>query len=83
MKRFMKLPAPLRWYIGVMVMVALVLSVAGACAGPAGMVRYAGAAAEYVKAHHPSVIPTGSVAEAGRAQARPRSSPRSRRMWAL
>ncbi len=48
---------------------AAVLSVAGACAGPAGMVRYAGAATEYVKAHHSSVIPTQSVAEAGRVQA--------------
>ena len=48
---------------------AAVLSVAGACAGPAGMVRYAGAAAEYVKAHHPSVVPTQSVAGAGRVQA--------------
>jgi len=48
---------------------AAVLSVAGALAGPAGMVRYAGAAAEYVKARHPSVIPTGTVGEAGRVQA--------------
>src|SRR5207247_8918926 len=48
---------------------AAVLSVAGACAGPTGMVRYAGAAAEYVKARHPSVIVTGRVAEAGRVQA--------------
>jgi ADP-dependent NAD(P)H-hydrate dehydratase / NAD(P)H-hydrate epimerase len=48
---------------------AAVLSVAGACAGPAGMVRYAGAAAEYVKAEHPSVIVTGRVEEAGRVQA--------------
>lgn len=48
---------------------AAVLSVAGACAGPTGMVRYAGAAAEYVKLRHPSVIVTGRVAEAGRVQA--------------
>jgi hydroxyethylthiazole kinase-like uncharacterized protein yjeF len=48
---------------------AAVLSVAGACAGPTGMVRYAGAAAEYVKARHPSVIVTGRVGEAGRVQA--------------
>jgi len=48
---------------------AAVLSVAGACAGPTGMVRYAGAAAEYVKVRHPSVIVTGRVADAGRVQA--------------
>ncbi len=48
---------------------AAVLSVAGACAGPAGMVRYAGAAAEYVKQRHPSVIVTGRAADAGRVQA--------------
>jgi len=33
------------------------------------MVRYAGAAAEYVKVRHPSVIVTGRVADAGRVQA--------------
>jgi ADP-dependent NAD(P)H-hydrate dehydratase / NAD(P)H-hydrate epimerase len=48
---------------------AAVLSVAGACAGPAGMVRYAGAAAEYVRMRHPSVIATERVADAGRVQA--------------
>jgi hydroxyethylthiazole kinase-like uncharacterized protein yjeF len=48
---------------------AAVLSVAGACAGPAGMVRYAGAAAEYVRLRHPSVIATERAAEAGRVQA--------------
>ncbi len=48
---------------------AAVLSVAGACAGPAGMIRYAGSAAEYVKARHPSVIPTERAADAGRVQA--------------
>jgi hydroxyethylthiazole kinase-like uncharacterized protein yjeF len=48
---------------------AAVLSVAGASAGPAGMVRYAGAAADYVRMKHPPVIVTGRVAEAGRVQA--------------
>jgi ADP-dependent NAD(P)H-hydrate dehydratase / NAD(P)H-hydrate epimerase len=46
-----------------------VLSVAGACAGPAGMVRYAGGAGELVRVHHPSVIVSERVAEAGRVQA--------------
>ncbi|OLB66130.1 MAG: bifunctional ADP-dependent (S)-NAD(P)H-hydrate dehydratase/NAD(P)H-hydrate epimerase [Actinobacteria bacterium 13_2_20CM_2_72_6] len=48
---------------------AAVLSVAGACAGPTGMVRYAGAAAEYVRTRHPSVIATERAADAGRVQA--------------
>jgi ADP-dependent NAD(P)H-hydrate dehydratase / NAD(P)H-hydrate epimerase len=48
---------------------AAVLSVAGACAGPAGMVRYAGAAADFVRARHPSVIATERAADAGRVQA--------------
>lgn len=48
---------------------AAVLSVGGALAGPTGMVRYAGTAAASVLAHHPSVIATESVAEAGRVQA--------------
>ncbi len=48
---------------------AAVLSVAGACAGPAGLVRYAGAAADFVRARHPSVIATGRAADAGRVQA--------------
>jgi hydroxyethylthiazole kinase-like uncharacterized protein yjeF len=46
-----------------------VLSVAGACAGPAGLVRYAGGAAELVRAEHPSVLVSDRVAEAGRVQA--------------
>jgi hydroxyethylthiazole kinase-like uncharacterized protein yjeF len=46
-----------------------VLSVAGALAGPSGMVRYAGAAADEVRAHHPSVIATDRVASSGRVQA--------------
>jgi hydroxyethylthiazole kinase-like uncharacterized protein yjeF len=45
------------------------LSVAGACAGPAGLVRYAGTAADQVRAHHPPVIVSERVAEAGRVQA--------------
>src|SRR5439155_15336751 len=48
---------------------AAVLSVAGALAGPAGMVRYAGAAADAVRAHHPAVIAAERVADAGRVQA--------------
>jgi hydroxyethylthiazole kinase-like uncharacterized protein yjeF len=48
---------------------AAVLSVAGASAGPAGMVRYAGSAADYVRHRHPSAIVTPSVADAGRVQA--------------
>jgi hydroxyethylthiazole kinase-like uncharacterized protein yjeF len=48
---------------------AAVLSVAGALAGPAGLVRYAGRAAEAVRAHHPPVIATERVADAGRVQA--------------
>jgi hydroxyethylthiazole kinase-like uncharacterized protein yjeF len=48
---------------------AAVLSVAGACAGPTGMVRYAGAAAGYVRARHPSVIATERATDAGRVQA--------------
>ena len=48
---------------------AAVLSVAGACAGPAGLVRYAGAAADFVRDRHPSVIATERVAGAGRVQA--------------
>jgi hydroxyethylthiazole kinase-like uncharacterized protein yjeF len=48
---------------------AAVLSVGGALAGPAGMVRYAGGAAGHVLRHHPSVIATKRVAEAGRVQA--------------
>ncbi|MBO0870432.1 MAG: NAD(P)H-hydrate dehydratase, partial [Micromonosporaceae bacterium] len=48
---------------------AAVLSGAGASAGPTGMVRYAGGAADQVRAHHPPVIVTERVAEAGRVQA--------------
>jgi hydroxyethylthiazole kinase-like uncharacterized protein yjeF len=48
---------------------AAVLSVAGALAGPVGMVRYAGAAADAVRLHHPPVVPSSRVAEAGRVQA--------------
>jgi hydroxyethylthiazole kinase-like uncharacterized protein yjeF len=48
---------------------AAVLSVAGACAGPAGLIRYAGAAADQVRAHHPSAIVSERVAQAGRVQA--------------
>jgi hydroxyethylthiazole kinase-like uncharacterized protein yjeF len=48
---------------------AAVLSVSGALAGPVGMVRYAGSAREQVLTHHPSVIATERVAEAGRVQA--------------
>jgi hydroxyethylthiazole kinase-like uncharacterized protein yjeF len=48
---------------------AAVLSTGGALAGPAGLVRYAGGAADEVRAHHPSVIATERVADAGRVQA--------------
>jgi len=48
---------------------AAVLSTAGALAGPSGLVRYAGSAADAVRLHHPTVIATGSVPEAGRVQA--------------
>ncbi|MFF5072266.1 NAD(P)H-hydrate dehydratase [Micromonospora olivasterospora] len=48
---------------------AAVLSVGGALAGPTGMVRYAGSARDEVLHHHPSVIATGRVADAGRVQA--------------
>jgi hydroxyethylthiazole kinase-like uncharacterized protein yjeF len=48
---------------------AAVLSVGGALAGPAGMVRYAGGADREVLRHHPSVIATRKVADAGRVQA--------------
>jgi hydroxyethylthiazole kinase-like uncharacterized protein yjeF len=46
-----------------------VLAAAGALAGPAGYVRYAGAAADAVRAVHPEVVCTESVREAGRVQA--------------
>ncbi|WP_431880460.1 NAD(P)H-hydrate dehydratase [Micromonospora chalcea] len=48
---------------------AAVLSVAGALAGPTGLVRYAGSAKGEVLHQHPSVIATGRVADAGRVQA--------------
>ncbi|WP_434741700.1 NAD(P)H-hydrate dehydratase [Micromonospora sp. SH-82] len=48
---------------------AAVLSVGGALAGPAGLVRYAGGARDEVLRDHPSVIATGRVADAGRVQA--------------
>jgi hydroxyethylthiazole kinase-like uncharacterized protein yjeF len=48
---------------------AAVLAVGAALAGPAGMVRYAGAAADWVRAAHPEVIVTDEVAAAGRVQA--------------
>jgi hydroxyethylthiazole kinase-like uncharacterized protein yjeF len=48
---------------------AALLSVAGALAGPAGLVRYAGAAAREVVAAHPSVIGSPRVADTGRVQA--------------
>ncbi|MGW0436209.1 NAD(P)H-hydrate dehydratase [Micromonospora sp. NPDC003197] len=46
-----------------------VLSVGGALAGPTGLVRYAGGARAEVLHHHPSVIATDRVADAGRVQA--------------
>ncbi|MBX6750830.1 MAG: NAD(P)H-hydrate dehydratase [Micromonosporaceae bacterium] len=48
---------------------AALLSVAGALAGPAGMVRYAGPVAVDVVRAHPSVVISDSVASAGRVQA--------------
>jgi hydroxyethylthiazole kinase-like uncharacterized protein yjeF len=48
---------------------AAVLSVAGASAGPAGLVRYAGSAADFVRHRYPSAIVTERVADAGRVQA--------------
>ncbi|WP_327008168.1 NAD(P)H-hydrate dehydratase [Dactylosporangium sp. NBC_01737] len=48
---------------------AAVLSVSGALAGPAGLVRYAGSAADAVRAHHPPVIAYDRVGDAGRVQA--------------
>jgi ADP-dependent NAD(P)H-hydrate dehydratase / NAD(P)H-hydrate epimerase len=48
---------------------AAVLSVAGASAGPVGLVRYAGSAADFVRNRYPSAIVAGRVADAGRVQA--------------
>jgi hydroxyethylthiazole kinase-like uncharacterized protein yjeF len=48
---------------------AAVLSVAGASAGPAGLVRYAGSAGDFVRSRYPSAIVSERVADAGRVQA--------------
>jgi ADP-dependent NAD(P)H-hydrate dehydratase / NAD(P)H-hydrate epimerase len=48
---------------------AAVLSTGGALAGPAGLVRYAGSAADAVRDQHPTIIATDRVADAGRVQA--------------
>jgi len=48
---------------------AALLSVSGALAGPAGMVRYAGSAAAEVVRAHPSVVAASQVSDAGRVQA--------------
>jgi hydroxyethylthiazole kinase-like uncharacterized protein yjeF len=48
---------------------AAVLSTSGALAGPAGYVRYAGSAGDFVRRGHPEVVCTATVKEAGRAQA--------------
>ncbi|GAA2363960.1 NAD(P)H-hydrate dehydratase [Dactylosporangium salmoneum] len=48
---------------------AAVLSVGGATAGPSGLVRYAGGAADAVRFQHPPVVATERVADAGRVQA--------------
>jgi len=48
---------------------AALLSVAGALAGPVGMVRYAGAAADLVRGGYPPVVAAERVAVAGRVQA--------------
>ncbi len=48
---------------------AAVLTSGGAVAATSGMVRYAGPAADAVRAHRPEVVATGSVADAGRVQA--------------
>ncbi len=48
---------------------AALMSVSGALAGPAGMVRYAGPIADDVTRQHPSVIVTRRVADTGRVQA--------------
>src|SRR5215475_3990215 len=48
---------------------AAILGVAGASAGPTGMIRYAGGAAPYVRDAHPAVLVSDRVAEAGRVQA--------------
>lgn len=48
---------------------AAVLTAGAAVLGTSGMVRYAGAAADPVRARWPEVVATGSVADAGRVQA--------------
>ena len=48
---------------------AALMSVMGALAGPAGLVRYAGSSYELVSAHHPSVVVAPRVADAERVQA--------------
>jgi hydroxyethylthiazole kinase-like uncharacterized protein yjeF len=48
---------------------AAILGVAGALAGPTGLVRYAGSARDAVLAQHPTVIASDGVADAGRVQA--------------
>jgi hydroxyethylthiazole kinase-like uncharacterized protein yjeF len=48
---------------------AAVLSVGGALAGPSGLVRYAGAAADAVRFHYPTIIAAERVGDAGRVQA--------------
>jgi ADP-dependent NAD(P)H-hydrate dehydratase / NAD(P)H-hydrate epimerase len=48
---------------------AALLSAAGALAGPAGMVRYAGVVADDVVRVHPSVVVSHRVADTGRVQA--------------
>jgi hydroxyethylthiazole kinase-like uncharacterized protein yjeF len=48
---------------------AALMSVAGALAGPAGMVRYAGPIADDVARAHPSAIVSRRVADTGRVQA--------------
>lgn len=48
---------------------AALLSTAGAMAGPAGLVRYAGAVHSIVATLHPSAVVTARVGDAGRVQA--------------
>ncbi|HEY1572678.1 MAG TPA: NAD(P)H-hydrate dehydratase [Pseudonocardiaceae bacterium] len=48
---------------------AAVLSTGAATLATSGMVRFAGTAADAVRAHWPEVVTTGSVADAGRVQA--------------
>jgi hydroxyethylthiazole kinase-like uncharacterized protein yjeF len=48
---------------------AAVLATGGALAGPAGYVRYAGTAGDFVRRAHPEVVCTPTVKEAGRVQA--------------